>query len=132
VIEEVGWSCRVSFFEDQFADIATFPDIHRTLKPSIGSSELTGGRLMFASDGIHWESGSLATPTSGPKGTFYLPWGIVASIEVRHLPHKLLNFLGGGITINLKGGRQSLQGEFSGSRKRLLRAIKMSRPHPNS
>jgi hypothetical protein len=40
--------------------------------------------------------------------------------------------LGGGITINLKGGRQSLQGEFSGSRKRLLRAIKMSRPHPNS
>jgi hypothetical protein len=129
--ETVGWSGRVSFFEDQFQDMATFPDISRTAKPSIGRQGLTGGRLRFASDGIYWEAGSLATPKSEVRGTFHLPWAIVNSIEVQNIPHKL-NFLGGAIIINLRGGARPLHGEFLGSRKSLLAAIKMSPVGPSS
>jgi hypothetical protein len=127
----MSWSGRVSFFEDQFGDMATFPDIYPTLKRSIGRSGLTGGRLMFASDGIHWESGNLLTRTSSLKGTFSLPWGIVDSIEVRNIPHKL-NFLGGAIVINFKGGGQSLHGELFGSKRSLFQAIKTSPVGPDS
>jgi hypothetical protein len=129
--EAVGWSGRVSFFEDQFQDMATFPDISRTAKWSIGRQGLTGGRLSSESNGIHWKAGSLATPNSETRGTFHLPWANVDSIEVQNIPHKL-NFLGGAIIINLRGIGQPLHGEFVGSTKALRHAIKMSPVGPSS
>jgi len=126
-----AWSGRVAFHEHQFQDMATFPAISRSEKRSVGRQGLAGGHLSFTSDGIHWDAGSILTPRSQIQGSFVLPWAIVSRVDVVSIPHKL-NFLGGALVINFKGGGQSLHGEFLGPRKSLIAAIKLRPVGPSS
>jgi hypothetical protein len=61
------------------------------------------------------------TPGAQLHGSFSLPWNLIEGIEANRIPHQLP--VGGSLTINLTGG-QHLYGEFLGSRRRLLEAIK--------
>jgi hypothetical protein len=119
------WSGLAGFYEDQFGDMATFPHISRRGGFTLGRRRLNGGRLTFEADGIHWVKGSILTATGRIKGTFHLPWKVVSSIDVFKNFYQV-NFLGGPVIINLKGGGSPLHGEFLGSRSSLLRAIKAS------
>jgi hypothetical protein len=120
---EEYWSGYVAFDEDDFADRSRFSDITRTVKPNRGRKGLTGGRLHMGSDGLHWKAGSVLTPGAQLDGTFFLPWSVIPSIEVNRIPHELP--IGGALLIHLQGGPH-LYGEFLGSRKRLLDAVKKS------
>jgi hypothetical protein len=117
------WSGYVAFDEGDFEDRSRFPDITRTDKPSRGRKGLTGGRLHMEADGLHWKAGSLRTPGSQLDGTFYLPWSVIESFQVARIPYTLP--VGGAVTISLQGGSH-LYGEYQGSQKRLIRAIKES------
>ena len=120
---ESFWTGRVSFDEDSFEDKSRFPDITRTIKLNLGRKGLTGGRLRIESGGIHWNAGSLLTPHGQLHGSFLLPWKIIEGVEANRMPHRLP--VGGSLLISLAGS-QHLYGEFLGSRRRLLEAIKRS------
>ena len=118
---ESFWAGFVSFDEDGFEDKSRFPDITRTVKLSLGRKGLTGGRLRIESDGIHWNAGSLLTIHGQLHGSFLLPWKIIEGFEANRMPYQLP--VGGSLLISLTGS-QHLYGEFLGSRRRLLEAIK--------
>jgi hypothetical protein len=121
---ETLWSGFVSFAEDDFPDESRFPHIQRLPTRSRGRKGLTGGRLFLQSDGMHWKAGSILTPGAQLHGTFYLPWNVVASIEVKKIPFNA-NFLGRALLVHLHIGPH-LYGEFLGSQKRLRKAIEAS------
>jgi hypothetical protein len=118
------WRGKVAFHDDSFGDLNRFPDLQRTARRHrSGRSDLTGGRLEIGADGLHWRAGSLLTPKSEISGEFFVPWVDIDNVDVSDLPFKI-NTLGGALCITLTGEATALLGEFLGSRRALLAALR--------
>jgi hypothetical protein len=117
------WRGFVSFDENDFENRVLFPNITRNHRRSLGRQALSGGKLLIARDGISWEAGSMATPRCEISGSFRLPWERIEVVDVSRIPMKA-NFLGGAVTFHINGDDCELYGEFLGSRKTLLRALR--------
>lgn len=112
----------VSFDENSFQHIDLFPEIRRRSRPGRGRKGLSGGKLEILEDGLRWQAGGIATPRAEIAGSFFLPWAAIARVDVTDLPHTV-KALGGALTLFLTKDRGRLDGEFLGSRTKLLAAL---------
>jgi hypothetical protein len=119
---EEGHQFLVSFDENSFGDISLFPEIRRRPRSGRGRKGLSGGKLVIRQDGLRWRAGSIATPRCEISGHFFLPWSVIASVDVSDIPHSI-DALGGAVTVFFTGDRGKLYGEFLGSRTKLLAAL---------
>lgn len=117
------WSGQIAFSEDGFGNSELFPGIVRTPRPVLGRQGLSGGRLYIREDGVYWIAGSWATPRSEISGKFHLAWSDVETADVSRIPFKV-NFLGGGLTLEMANGQGELYGEFLGSRRTMMSALR--------
>ena len=117
------WSGQIAFSEDDFGNSELFPGIVRTPRPALGRQGLCGGRLYIREDGVYWIAGSWATPRCEISGRFHLAWNDLETADVSRIPFKA-NFLGGGLTLEMTNGRGELYGEFLGSRRDMLIALR--------
>jgi hypothetical protein len=123
-VDGLYWRGHVGFVEDDFEDKSLFPNIRRTASSSFGRQGLSGGRLEIRTDGLAWDAGSVLTPRCELSGSFRLPWEAVEGADVSDIPMKS-RLLGGALTFFLSGGGE-IQGEFLGSRRTLLDALRRS------
>jgi hypothetical protein len=81
--------------------------------------------LKVTEEGFEWRGGSLLTPSQRIVGNLVLPWSWIEHINIGDIAGKI-SFLGGSVTIDLTNSRGSLTGEFIGSSKSVIVALKQT------
>jgi hypothetical protein len=123
-----AWEGIVLFDEQDFEDPSLYDALVRRDTgpwPRLGRKGLTGGRLSIGPSGLSWTSGGVLSPAGRVRGSFFVPFDSIVSIDVSDIPLRT-RWLDAAVRIYLNDSSHHLYGELSGSRRALLAALRAS------
>lgn len=117
----------VSFYEDSLPGPEVFPNLRRvdrSRRSQFGRPRRSAGKLRILPHGLRWNAeSSFLSPSQLIEGVCFLPWSWIAVVDLGDAWIKI-PALGGAMSIQLTEDRGTLEGEFRGSHKQLLKVLR--------